>query len=410
VVAIGESAHGAHEYYALRHRLARYLVERMNFTALVWESGFPEGFLVDDYVSGRGNDRNRALMDGMTMHMGRCQEMASLVDWLRTHNASLSAKIRFYGLDLPGAIAPLPPTVETVAAYVESVDPGLTTRLTRLKELAAFLMPKESPEHGSMKLVLTGATAVYQYVALSAAERNEITALLADVTARFDALRRIYVERSDTARYDAVGQLLHVAVQLDLQLRCVAAFMSGDGSACEANIRDLSMADTVEWVLSQHQRIVVLAHNGHIQRAPISMAAGITPVDTLGVHLASRLGKQYIPIGTTCGSGEIIVPRTIDVEGSQVTELVIRNLPPASAETIDSLLDTSFKDVNLIDLRTLGPQSALLIADRPRMRVLDQTIEIDVRRAFDMLIHMPKISLWTSDANASLPDLREHSG
>lgn len=64
IVAIGESAHAAHEFYALRHRLIRFLVQRMNFTALVWESGFPEAFMVDDYIQGRGQDRERVLIDG----------------------------------------------------------------------------------------------------------------------------------------------------------------------------------------------------------------------------------------------------------------------------------------------------------------------------------------------------------
>ena len=130
IVAIGESVHGAHEFYWLRHRLIRFLVERMNFTAVAWESGFPEGFLIDDYIQGGQQDRERVLIGGMTMHMGRCQEMADLVDWLRTCNTQnprglaghhrrdgraesseqnvpvpLSADIHFYGLDLPGSSA-----------------------------------------------------------------------------------------------------------------------------------------------------------------------------------------------------------------------------------------------------------------------------------------------------------------
>src|SRR3954468_12844490 len=65
VVAIGESVHGAHEYYALRHRLVRLLVERLNFTALAWESGFPEAFLVNAYIHDRRDDRDHVLIDGM---------------------------------------------------------------------------------------------------------------------------------------------------------------------------------------------------------------------------------------------------------------------------------------------------------------------------------------------------------
>src|SRR5262245_59933989 len=59
VVAVGESVHAAHEFYEVRHRLIRFLVERMDFTTVVWESGFPEGFLVDDYIRGGKHERSR---------------------------------------------------------------------------------------------------------------------------------------------------------------------------------------------------------------------------------------------------------------------------------------------------------------------------------------------------------------
>jgi erythromycin esterase len=262
------------------------------------------------------------LVDGMTMHMGRCREMADLLDWLRAHNAPRAGRssserrsVRFYGLDLPGSSAALAPALDVVRSYVERVDPGFGPRLKRLLELAASLGPDPASTSSTSKLLLVGTAVIYQYVARPIADRNELTGLLADLGARFDALRRSYVERSDTAGYDIARQHLRVTAQLDLQLRAVAAFMAGDAAACEANIRDLTMADTVEWVLRREERVIVLAHNGHIQRTPISTVPGMTPVDTLGVHLAHRLGERYLAIGTTCGGGEIIVPRTSSIDG-----------------------------------------------------------------------------------------------
>jgi erythromycin esterase len=413
VVAVGESAHGAHEFYALRHRIIRFLVERMNFTALVWESGFPEGLMVDDFIIGRRQDRERVLIDGMTMHMGRCREMGEILDWLRGHNASRAGgsnsaegAVRFYGLDLPGSSAALGPALDVVRSYVERVDPGFGPRLKRLLELAASFGPDPASTSTTSKLVLVGTAVIYQYVARPVADRNELTALLADLGVRFDALRRLYLERSDAEQYDVARQHLRVAAQLDVQLRAVAAFMTGDAAACEANIRDLTMADTVEWVLRGEERVIVLAHNGHVQRTPISTVPGMTPVDTLGVHLAHRLGERYLTIGTTCGGGDIIVPRTSTVDGKYETELIIKDLPPAGADTIDGLLDASLSGMGLLDLRTLGPRSAAAIDAAHRMRMLDQIMEIDVRRAFDMLIHVPRISLWHSEVNAALADTR----
>jgi erythromycin esterase len=37
VVGLGESAHGTHEQFTLKHRAARFLTERMGFRTLAWE-------------------------------------------------------------------------------------------------------------------------------------------------------------------------------------------------------------------------------------------------------------------------------------------------------------------------------------------------------------------------------------
>src|SRR5262249_15151831 len=155
------------------------------------------------------HDRERVQLEGMTMHMGRCQELGDLLDWLRAHNAANSGAVRFYGLDLPGSGASLRPVLEFVGAYVESVDPGFLPRLSRLREIIASFGPGTAPS--TSKLTLPGSAALSQYVALPVADRNELTGLLADLGARFAALRRSYVERSDAARYDFIRQHLRVA-------------------------------------------------------------------------------------------------------------------------------------------------------------------------------------------------------
>lgn len=405
VVAIGESAHGAHEYYALRHRLARFLVERMGFTALAWESGFPEGLLVDDYVQGRSSDRDRALLEGMTMHMGRCEEMAGFVDWLRAHNASCSncATCHFYGLDLPTTGSTLLPVLDAVGAFLAIVDVSQGRRIARLIELASAFGPY-TPPSPEERLTLGGAATVTQYVAIPQADRNELTSLLGELEVRLSSLRRVYVERSDASRYGLALQQLRVAQRLDLQLRAVASYMGGDAAACEANIRDLTMADTVEWILARHERVVVLAHNGHIQRMPIATPIG--PVDTLGVHLAHRLGSRYVTIGTTCGGGVIIAPRTVQTATGMETELIIKDLAPAPADTLDGALDAALPGLSLLDLGKLGPRSSALFEPLRRMRLQDQFTDLDARQAFDLLVHVPRISLWTSPCNAKMPDTR----
>jgi erythromycin esterase len=52
VVAIGESAHYVREFYLLRHRLLRFLAERLGFTVYALEAPFTEAHAIDAWVQG----------------------------------------------------------------------------------------------------------------------------------------------------------------------------------------------------------------------------------------------------------------------------------------------------------------------------------------------------------------------
>ena len=69
--------------------------------------------------------------------------------------------------------------------------------------------------------------------------------------------------------------------------------------------RDATIADTVEWILRREDRIVLAAHNGHILRCPATLPS-MPPVTTMGMHLADRLGKDYLVIGTTSATGQTL--------------------------------------------------------------------------------------------------------
>ena len=52
VVGIGESAHYVREFYLLRHRLLRFLVERCGFTVYAPEAPFTQAQTIDAWIQG----------------------------------------------------------------------------------------------------------------------------------------------------------------------------------------------------------------------------------------------------------------------------------------------------------------------------------------------------------------------
>lgn len=109
LVLLGEATHGTREFYVERAKITRRLVTEKGFTGLALEADWADAARVDRYVRGGSEDRNaeEALrgFDRFPRWMWRNREFAELVEWIRSHNASLPAgapKVGVYGLDLYG--------------------------------------------------------------------------------------------------------------------------------------------------------------------------------------------------------------------------------------------------------------------------------------------------------------------
>lgn len=101
VVGIGESNHGTSEYQIFKHRLFRFLVQEMGFTAFALESSYSSCREIDDYVV-KGTGRLEDVLTGQGYTVWDTLEMAALLAWMRTYNQSArpEKKVRFFGLDI----------------------------------------------------------------------------------------------------------------------------------------------------------------------------------------------------------------------------------------------------------------------------------------------------------------------
>ena len=104
VVLLGEASHGTSEFYQMRARVTRELIEQRGFTIVAAEADWPDAARVDRYVR-----RGPAVQEGepafgrFPTWMWRNAEVHDFVEWLRSRNAEVSDPARragFYGLDL----------------------------------------------------------------------------------------------------------------------------------------------------------------------------------------------------------------------------------------------------------------------------------------------------------------------
>jgi len=378
VVAIGETAHGIREFYQLRHRLLRYLVERHGFDSYAMESGFVEGWAVNEWVHGGGDELSQVLATGITFLMGLVSPMRSHLEWMRDHNRDAAGPVSFYGVDVPGSYLSLLPGIDAVIAYLGQADPAFDVD-PNIRETAAAWA-------GNSTRVPTTFAA---YKNLIPAARNTLTAGLAQLAARMTARRLSYCEQTGSAAYERALQSLRVTVNLDAAIR----EQTRDPQS-ETGIRDAGMAQTVEWIADRHDRIVVAAHNGHIQRWPLSVAGvpGFTP---MGMHLADRLGDAYRVIGTTCGTGRIVTADP-DIDAGKL----YTDFEAPETGSLDAVMAASHDGPFAVDLRRLSPADAATLQGVSQQRLAHLYCDISPLEAFDVVVHLPHISMADPDVNA----------
>jgi erythromycin esterase-like protein len=299
-VFLGEQTHGTHEFYRERTRITQRLVRERDFRAIALEADWPEVERINRYIHGEGPDRNaEAALGAFTdfpLWMWRNTDVRDLVEWLRTHNASVPAerRVSMYGLD----VYSLYPSADAVVEYLQAVDPAAATRARA--QYACFAPHGRDPQRygaaASASSCRTQAAAVLGEMRLRAANRPRDAAA---ASALFSALRNA-----------------HSVVNAEEYFRSL--YLPGVSTW---NLRDQRMEETllaIDEELRAHTsaptRIVVWAHNTHSgdARATETGAAGEHNVAQL---MRQRLGAQTLLVGFFTHHGTVMAAPAWDAPG-----------------------------------------------------------------------------------------------
>src|SRR5690606_36345378 len=159
------------------HRLTRFLIQALGFTAVVMESGFAEGILVDSWIKTGSGDLEEVLRHGITYSFGQCEEMREQLLWLRARNQD-GAAIHYYGMDLADSSASARPAVRAVLSSLDRVDPAYADHTrARLLPLLDYLPADRTG-------IAWAAPALHAYIALPPVVRYEITARIGELAER----------------------------------------------------------------------------------------------------------------------------------------------------------------------------------------------------------------------------------
>ncbi|MFD5097282.1 erythromycin esterase family protein [Amycolatopsis thailandensis] len=357
IVAIGENNHHIHEFGDLRNRLLRELVENHGFRVVGFESGFAEGELVQNWLNGAPGDVAEVGRDGFTFSLGESPEAHEMLTWLRDRG-----DVRYFGLDVPSSAGSPVPALRAVRDYLSTVDEAATSLVDAAIEATEGYASVSSAE------------APAKYSALDDVARDKATAALTRLKTHLTSLRPVYGDTA-VAEHQAEG-----ALRLDAYLAEVAAMMSGTAPALQSGSRDAYMAESVRLIRRLHgddTKIVVMLHNGHLQRVPFSPFPGLT-APSAGTHLAAEFGDDYFALALTAVEG-----KTTGLKPDPSARLGFTVYEQDLDEPADGSVEA--EGPGLVDLRarrgTEGPQS---------IRHAHLFNPVDVVNAFDALVCFPE--------------------
>ncbi len=392
VVLLGEATHGTSEFYRMRARISRELIERRGFSFVAIEGDWPDAARVDHYVRHAEYKASEwTAFARFPTWMWRNGEVRGFVDWLRLHNTGMKPeqRVAFHGLDLYS----LHSSIDSVLQYLDQVDPH-TGRIARLRY--GCLTPWQMDP------------AIYGHAALSGTYRScesSVVAVLQDLRTK----RQAYAEHDGERFLDAL-QNARLVANAERYYRIMYY-----GSRVSWNLRDQHMFDTLRNLLAfhgPHSKGIVWAHNSHVgDSAATEMAA--RGEYNIGHLCRSEYGQSAYSIGFGTHRG------TVAAASDWGGPMLIKTITPSLSQSYERLchqtgvgrfllpLRAAATDPGIGELASPRLERAIGVVYRPETELQSHYFEAVLPRQFDEYVWFDQsraVTPLATEALAGMPD------
>lgn len=368
IVLLGEATHGTSEFYRMRGRITRALIEERGFGIVAAEADWPDAARVDRWIRGEGPSTGQwKAFSRFPTWMWRNREFREFVDWLHAYNGErpLEARVGFYGLDLYSLYR----SIDAVLTYLDRTDPD-TARVARARY--GCLSPWERDPATYGRAALTGRYRTCE---------TEVVTMLRELLER-----QLQYARLDGEHFLDAVQNARVVANAERYYRVMYY-----GSRESWNLRDTHMFDTLRTLLAFHgpdARAVVWEHNSHVGNA------AATEMGARGEHNVGQLAREQfgddaflVGFGTDHG--------TVAAASEWDGPMEIKDVRPAHDRSYERLFHETEIEAGLLHLRDpvrdevraeLGParlERAIGVIYRPETELQSHYFQATLPHQFD---------------------------
>ena len=316
IVLLGEASHGTSEFYTVRAKLSKLLIEQKGFSALAVEGDWPSSQHVNRYIKGYDEDKEtvQEVLNAFRRWptwMWANEEIAEFIDWLKMYNNKRirNQKVGFYGIDMYS----LWESMEEIIRHLSTSNPAGADLELAKKAFSCFEPFNSMPDHYAI------STAHFSQVCI-----DEVSNLLSSIRSH----KKSYEDADETNLNLKVNAL--VAKNAEEYYRTML-----QDNALSWNIRDEHMVEAINEVKSHYgedAKVIVWEHNTHIgdARATTMQKDGMLNVGQLLREQYKKNDVYAVGFGTYQGT-------VIAAEEWGLPFKVI-NVPPARQHSWEDLL------------------------------------------------------------------------
>jgi len=325
LVLLGEASHGTAEFYEMRARISRELIEKKDFNIIAVEADWPDAAHIDHYIHGASPDPllESAPFSRFPTWMWANHSVLKFIHWLKAHNEEIDTpekQVGFYGLDLYSLYS----SIELVLNYLEEVDPE-TAEVARVRYGCLMPWAGDPGMHGQV-------TITRQYRECE----EEVLAALQDLLKK-----RVDYSKADGERFFNAEQNARLVTNAERYYRTM--YYAENSSW---NQRDQHMFETLQSVLAfrgPESKAVIWEHNSHIgdARATQMSARGEFNVGQL---VRQKFGDSAYLIGFGTDHG------TVAAASEWGGPMEVKQIQPSHIDSYERLCHETMTDNFLLPL------------------------------------------------------------
>lgn len=280
VVGLGEATHGTKEFFQLKHRIFKYLVENHEYKIFAFECDMGESYYINNFINEGEGDIDHLMKNIMHFWTWRTEEVKDLLIWMKDYNENKSEeeKIHFIGVDCQF----LTYQADIIMSYFDKTNISLP----------------ESSLQFLTEIDQIGWNISDYYSDITLGEKEAIDDKVNTLLTKFEDLKNELISNSSEFEYKFVNQIA-------LNIKQINDVLYGYKHNSLTNYRDLYMAQNTLWttdLFGGNTKVALWAHNAHV--------ANSESFEAMGLHLKEELQDDYQIIGFSFSVGSFTAVRT----------------------------------------------------------------------------------------------------